>query len=83
MTDLDPRGQRRRRTLQAVAALGAIGALGLTGCSGRDEAPSATFRVATIHAAYDYLLELRLDRGPLGEEEAERELRAWWAARQP
>ena len=28
MTDLDPRGQRRRRTLQAVAALGAIGALG-------------------------------------------------------
>ena len=43
MTDLDPRGQRRRRTLQAVAALGAIGALGLTGCSGRDEAPSSTF----------------------------------------
>ena len=42
MTDLDPRGQRRRRTLQAVAALGAIGALGLTGCSGRDEAPSST-----------------------------------------
>jgi thiol-disulfide isomerase/thioredoxin len=43
MTDLDPRGQRRRRTLQAVAAMGAIGALGLTGCSGRDEAPSSTF----------------------------------------
>ena len=36
-----------------------------------------------VGAAYDYLLELRLDRGPLGEEEAERELRAWWAARQP
>ena len=36
-----------------------------------------------VGAAYDYLLELRLDRGPLGEEEAERELRDWWAARQP
>lgn len=36
-----------------------------------------------VGAAYDYLLELRLDRGPLGDEEAERELRAWWAARQP
>ena len=35
-----------------------------------------------VGAAYDHLLELRLDRGPLGEEEAERELRAWWAARQ-
>lgn len=36
-----------------------------------------------VGAAYDYLLELRLDRGPLGEEEAERELREWWSARQP
>jgi poly(A) polymerase len=35
-----------------------------------------------VGAAYDHLLELRLDRGPLGEAEAERELRAWWAARQ-
>ena len=35
-----------------------------------------------VGAAYDFLLELRLDRGPLGEEEAERELRAWWAERQ-
>jgi poly(A) polymerase len=35
-----------------------------------------------VGAAYDHLLELRLDRGPLGEEEAERELRAWWADRQ-
>ena len=34
-----------------------------------------------VGAAYDFLLELRLDRGPLGEEEAERELRAWWAQR--
>lgn len=32
-----------------------------------------------VGAAYAHLLELRLDRGPLGEEEAERELRAWWA----
>lgn len=35
-----------------------------------------------VGAAYDFLLELRLDRGPLGDEEAERELRAWWAGRQ-
>jgi len=34
-----------------------------------------------VGQAYRHLLELRLDRGPLGPEEAERELRAWWAAR--
>ena len=34
-----------------------------------------------VGAAYDFLLELRLDRGPLGEAEAERELRDWWARR--
>jgi poly(A) polymerase len=27
-----------------------------------------------------YLLELRLDEGPLPAEEAEARLRAWWAA---
>ena len=31
-----------------------------------------------IGKAYAHLLELRLDRGPLGEEEARRELLAWW-----
>lgn len=35
-----------------------------------------------VGAAYNHLLELRLDRGPLGPDEAERELRAWWAARE-
>jgi poly(A) polymerase len=35
-----------------------------------------------VGVAYNHLLELRLDRGPLGEEAAERELRAWWAARE-
>ena len=34
-----------------------------------------------VGEAYRYLLELRLDEGPLGEEEAERRLREWWAAR--
>lgn len=34
-----------------------------------------------VGQAYQYLLELRLDRGPLGPEEAEAELRAWWQAR--
>ena len=32
--------------------------------------------------ALAYLLELRLEEGPLGEEEAGRRLDAWWAARQ-
>ena len=31
--------------------------------------------------ALGMLLEARLDEGPLGEEEAERRLRAWWAPR--
>jgi len=35
-----------------------------------------------VGVAYDFLLELRLDRGPLGEDEAERALREWWAERQ-
>ncbi|QEW04700.1 CCA tRNA nucleotidyltransferase [Microbacterium lushaniae] len=34
-----------------------------------------------VGEAYRFLLELRLDEGPLGEEEAERRLREWWAAR--
>jgi len=35
-----------------------------------------------VGAAYRFLLDLRLDEGPLGSEEAERRLRAWWSARQ-
>ena len=34
-----------------------------------------------VGEALRFLLELRLDEGPLGEEEAERRLRAWWEAR--
>ena len=34
-----------------------------------------------VGAAYAFLLELRLERGLLDEDEAERELRAWWADR--
>jgi poly(A) polymerase len=34
-----------------------------------------------VGEAYRYLLELRLDEGPLGADEAEARLRAWWAAR--
>lgn len=32
--------------------------------------------------ALDFLLELRLEEGPLGEDEAKRRLDAWWAERQ-
>ena len=35
-----------------------------------------------VGQALAYLLELRLDEGPLAEEEAEARLRSWWAARQ-
>ena len=34
-----------------------------------------------VGAAYAFLLELRLDRGPMTEPDAEEALRAWWAAR--
>jgi poly(A) polymerase len=34
-----------------------------------------------VGEAYHHLLELRMDRGPLTPDEAEAELRAWWAAR--
>ncbi len=34
-----------------------------------------------VGEAYRFLLDLRLDEGPLGAEEAEQRLRAWWAAR--
>jgi poly(A) polymerase len=32
-----------------------------------------------VGEAYTFLLELRLDEGPLGEQEAEERLRGWWA----
>lgn len=35
-----------------------------------------------VGRAYNHLLELRMDHGPLGHEKAEAELRSWWA-RQP
>lgn len=34
-----------------------------------------------VGEAYRFLLDLRLDEGPLGEEEAERRLRSWWSGR--
>jgi poly(A) polymerase len=34
-----------------------------------------------VGEAYRFLLELRLAEGPLGDEEAERRLREWWASR--
>ncbi|WP_277213858.1 CCA tRNA nucleotidyltransferase [Isoptericola croceus] len=35
-----------------------------------------------VGAAYQHLLALRMEHGPLGEERATAELTAWWAARQ-
>jgi poly(A) polymerase len=34
-----------------------------------------------VGQAWAYLKELRLDRGPLSREDAEKELLAWWSAR--
>ncbi|QOR70746.1 CCA tRNA nucleotidyltransferase [Ruania alkalisoli] len=36
-----------------------------------------------VGAAYQHLLALRMERGPLGEDEARAELLAWWESRQP
>ena len=36
-----------------------------------------------IGRALDFLMEIRLEEGLLGEEEATRRLREWWAAQQP
>ncbi|HQR80228.1 MAG TPA: CCA tRNA nucleotidyltransferase [Actinomycetota bacterium] len=35
-----------------------------------------------VGQAYNHLLELRLERGPMSQQDAEAELRAWWAARE-
>jgi poly(A) polymerase len=35
-----------------------------------------------VGQALKFLMELRLDEGPLGEEEAGRQLLEWWAAQQ-
>jgi poly(A) polymerase len=34
-----------------------------------------------VGEAYEFLMELRLEEGPLGPEEAEKRLLAWWASR--
>lgn len=34
-----------------------------------------------VGEAYRFLLEVRMDEGPLGDDDAEARLRAWWAAR--
>ena len=36
-----------------------------------------------VGQAYDYLLELRIERGPLGKEAAQAELLKWWDANGP
>jgi len=36
-----------------------------------------------VGSAYQHLLALRMERGPLGHDAAVAELRAWWAANQP
>ncbi len=35
-----------------------------------------------VGAALDYLLEVRLDQGPLSKDDAYRRLDEWWASRQ-
>lgn len=35
-----------------------------------------------VGAAYKFLLDLRMEHGPLGEDRAEQELRAWWERQQ-
>jgi poly(A) polymerase len=35
-----------------------------------------------VGKAYDFLMELRLEHGPLGETKAREELLSWWAKNQ-
>jgi poly(A) polymerase len=35
-----------------------------------------------VGEAYRYLLEVRLDEGPIGPDAAAERLRAWWASRE-
>jgi poly(A) polymerase len=35
-----------------------------------------------VGSAYNYLLELRLENGPLGREKATQELLRWWEAQE-
>ena len=37
--------------------------------------------ISEVGQAYKFLLELRMDRGPLDEDAAREELLRWWAAR--
>ena len=46
-----------------------------------DGAPRHRARAASSARRSRFLLELRLDEGPLGEDEAYRRLDAWWAER--
>jgi poly(A) polymerase len=34
-----------------------------------------------VGEAYNFLMELRLEEGPIGAEAAEKRLLAWWASR--
>ena len=36
---------------------------------------------ADVGRALDFLMEIRLERGPIGEEAATKELLAWWKAK--
>jgi poly(A) polymerase len=38
---------------------------------------------AAVGKALDFLLELRLENGPLGEEKATKELLDWWSKENP
>jgi poly(A) polymerase len=70
--------EQRIAELQEKEELGAIRPdlngheiMAILGVKGRD-----------VGAAYDFLLELRLEHGPLGPEAAETALREWWAGRE-
>jgi poly(A) polymerase len=70
--------EQRIAELQEKEELGAIRPdlngheiMAILGVKGRD-----------VGAAYDFLLELRLEHGPMGPEAAEAALREWWAGRE-
>ena len=74
-----PRGPHRR----ARGRRGADRPSAPTSTAARSWTTSASSPGREVGEALAFLLELRLDEGPLGEDEAYRRLDAWWAEHRP
>ena len=90
--DVTTRNQRKARTLaraydELEARIDHLAGQAETGLIRPDPDGNAIMQLLDlppgreVGEAYKHLLELRMEHGPLGQERAEAELRAWWEAR--